>query len=80
MTSLDPPWDGAPVAPRAKEVEEVEAELERARDRLASSLRTLGEEVVRRGDWRAWVRTSPFLVLSGALVFGFVVGRSTTRR
>jgi hypothetical protein len=80
MTSLDPPWSGAPVAPRAKEVEEVEAELERARDRLASSLRTLGEEVVRRGDWRVWVRTNPFLVLSGALALGFLVGRSTTRR
>jgi hypothetical protein len=80
MTSLDLPWSGAPVAPGAKEVQRVEAELERARDRLASSLRTLSEEVVRRGDWRAWVRTNPFLVLSGALALGFLLGRSTTRR
>jgi hypothetical protein len=80
MTSLEPRWNGTTHSPRATEVAEVEAELERARGRLASSIRTLGDEVVRRGDWRPWVRANPVLVLSSALALGFLLGRSTTRR
>jgi hypothetical protein len=51
------------------------AEVEVARTRVAASIRTLGEEVARRGDWRAWVRARPTLALAGALALGFLWGR-----
>ena len=50
------------------------AEIDRARARVAASLSTLGEEVARRGDWRAWVRERPTLVIAGALALGFLLG------
>jgi hypothetical protein len=50
------------------------AEIERARARVAASLHTLGDEVSRRGDWRAWIRARPTLALTGALVLGFLWG------
>ena len=75
MASLDDPARlAAPVA-RSDELAEIEGELERARTRVAASMRTLGEEVTRRGDWRAWVRARPELVLVGALALGFIWGR-----
>jgi hypothetical protein len=75
MAALDDPAQlAAPVA-RTDELAEIEGELERARTRVAASMRTLGEEVTRRGDWRAWVRARPELVLAGALVLGFIWGR-----
>jgi hypothetical protein len=55
------------------------AEVEVARTRVAASLHTLGEEVARRGDWRAWVRARPTLVLGGALALGFLWGRRRGR-
>jgi hypothetical protein len=58
---------------------EIEAELDRARVRVATSLQTLGEEMNRRGDWREWVRTHPALFLAGAAVAGFFWGRSGGR-
>jgi hypothetical protein len=60
--------------PPAREVAAIEAELARARARVASSMRTLGEEVTRRGDWRAWVRARPELTLAAALALGFLWG------
>ncbi|HSZ82536.1 MAG TPA: hypothetical protein VLA14_09645 [Polyangia bacterium] len=60
--------------PAARELAEIEAELARARARVASSMRTLGEEVTRRGDWRAWVRARPELTLAAALALGFLWG------
>ncbi|HVU50336.1 MAG TPA: hypothetical protein VHL80_06600, partial [Polyangia bacterium] len=50
------------------------ADVERARARVAESLSTLGEEVARRGDWRAWVRARPGLFAVGALALGFLAG------
>jgi hypothetical protein len=58
---------------------DIEAELDRARIRVATSLQTLGEEVNRRGDWREWVRTHPTLFLAGAAALGFFWGRSGGR-
>jgi hypothetical protein len=52
----------------------IAADIDRARARVAASLNTLGEEVARRGDWRAWVRARPALVIVGALALGFVWG------
>ena len=60
-------------------VADIEAELARARVRVAASLQTLGEEMNRRGDWREWVRTHPALFLAGAAVAGFFWGRSGGR-
>lgn len=65
--------NGAARAPLA--LAEIEADLDRARARVAASLSTLGAEVARRGDWRAWVRARPTLVLAGALALGFLWGR-----
>jgi hypothetical protein len=62
--------DGAPSGTLA----DIAAEVEQARARVAASLNTLGEEVARRGDWRAWVRARPALVIAGALALGFVFG------
>lgn len=53
---------------------EIQAEIEAARARVAATMRTLGAEVARRGDWRVWVRTHPALVLGGALGLGYTVG------
>jgi hypothetical protein len=50
------------------------AEIDRARARVAASLNTLGDEVARRGDWRAWIRARPTLVITGAFVLGFLLG------
>jgi hypothetical protein len=50
------------------------ADVERARARVAESLSSLGEEVARRGDWRAWVRRRPGLFIGGALALGFLLG------
>jgi hypothetical protein len=60
-------------------LEEIEADLDRARVRVATSLQTLGEEMNRRGDWREWVRTHPALFLAGAAALGFFWGRSGGR-
>jgi hypothetical protein len=60
-------------------LEEIEAELDRARVRVATSLQTLGEEMNRRGDWREWVRTHPTLFLASAAALGFFWGRSGGR-
>ena len=66
--------------PAARELADIEADLARARARVASSMRTLGEEVARRGDWRAWVRARPELTLAAALTLGFLWGHRGGRR
>jgi hypothetical protein len=58
------------------QVAAIEADLERARDRVAASVRALGQEVARRSDWREWLREYPLAVLTGAAVLGFVMGRT----
>jgi hypothetical protein len=57
---------------------DIAADIARARARVAASLSTLGEEVARRGDWRAWVRERPTLVIAGALALGFFFGGGGT--
>jgi len=66
--------NGAPAA-RPDEVAEIEADLARARERVAASVRALGDEVARRGDWRGWVRERPAIAVGGALLLGFLWGR-----
>jgi hypothetical protein len=57
------------------DVETIEAELERARARVAASMRRLGDEVERRRDWRSWVRARPTLVLVCAFALGALIER-----
>lgn len=59
---------------RPPEVVELEAELEDARERVASSMNTLGDELARRTDWRAHVRAHPWLALGLALGGGYALG------
>ena len=56
------------------EVAEAEAEVERARQRVASSVSALREEVARQADWRGWLARHPLLCLGGALAVGYWLG------
>jgi hypothetical protein len=69
-----PALGGEPGAASSHSLADIAADVERARARVAASLTTLGEEVARRGDWRAWVRARPALVILGALALGFLMG------
>jgi hypothetical protein len=56
------------------ELAQAEADVERTRARVAQSVMALRNEVVRRADWREWVRRRPAPFLAGALVLGFLWG------
>lgn len=53
---------------------QAESNVERARERVESSLLALRDEVTRRTDWRRWVRRQPAAFLGGALALGFLLG------
>jgi hypothetical protein len=55
--------------------EVVRARIEQAREQIASSARTLRNEVAVRTDWREWFRRSPGLWLGGAFAVGFLIAR-----
>jgi hypothetical protein len=74
MSSTDA--EALPEEAAAAERAAIAAEIDRARARVSASLSTLGEEVVRRGSWRAWVRARPGLALTGALALGLLWGGS----
>jgi hypothetical protein len=61
-------------SPRSQTREELEAELARARERVAEVTRALGDDVARVGDWRGWVRDRPGISVAAALGLGFTVG------
>jgi hypothetical protein len=50
-------------------------DLERARERVVTSVQALRAEVVRAVDWREWVRRRPGTVLVAAFALGFLVGK-----
>jgi hypothetical protein len=50
------------------------SDVERARERVESSLLALRHEVARRTDWRSWVRRQPAGFLGGAIALGFWLG------
>ena len=56
------------------QVAEIEAEIEDARARVASSMSTLGYKLARTGDWRVQVREHPLIALGVALTGGYVLG------
>jgi hypothetical protein len=63
---------------RDPDVARVEAEIARTRARVASNMLALRREVVRRADWREWVRRRPIPFIAGAFVVGLLLGRRAT--
>ncbi|HEY4392487.1 MAG TPA: hypothetical protein VGP64_00415 [Polyangia bacterium] len=64
----------ARTTPGGDALAEAESNVERARERVESSLMALREEVARQTDWRRWVRRRPATFLGGALALGFLLG------
>lgn len=56
------------------EAEQVRAEIERAREQVASSVEALRGEIVSKVSWREWVRRNPQAALLGAFFLGFLYG------
>lgn len=56
------------------ELAQAEADVERARERVASSMSALRDEVARQADWRGWLSRHPLVCLGGALAVGFWLG------
>ena len=59
----------------SSELARVEADIARTRDQVTRSVSALREAVVRRTDWREWVRRRPGWFLGAALALGFFWGR-----
>jgi hypothetical protein len=51
-----------------------ESDVERARERVTSSMLALRDEVVRKTDWRGWVRRRPVPFFGAAVALGFWLG------
>jgi ElaB/YqjD/DUF883 family membrane-anchored ribosome-binding protein len=51
-----------------------EEQIERTREQVTMSVLALRNEVVRRTDWREWVRRQPATFVGAALVLGFLWG------
>ncbi len=51
-----------------------EEQIERTREQVTMSVLALRDEVVRRADWREWVRRRPGTFVGAALVLGFLWG------
>ena len=60
---------------RNAELARSEADLELARERVASSMLALREEITRRTDWHEWVGRNPVTLVSVAFAVGFVLGQ-----
>jgi len=65
-------------APRGLQLPEdlarAEADVERARARVASSVVALREGLARQTDWRRWLADHPLMALGGALAVGYWLG------
>jgi hypothetical protein len=57
-----------------RELAQAEADVERARERVASSISALHDGVSRQADWRGWLTRHPVISLGGALAIGFWLG------
>jgi hypothetical protein len=57
-----------------EELARAEADVERARERVASSVVALRQELFRQSDWRRWVAEHPLASLGGALAVGYWLG------
>lgn len=75
-THVKPPKDTPKEIPvRSPELARAEADIERTRERVATSVMALREEVARQANWREWVRRRPGTFLAGAFVVGFIWGQ-----
>ncbi len=66
----------APVAASptaARSPQQIRAEIQRAREQIASSMMALKEEVQARTDWRGYVRKNPVPFFAGAFALGFLL-------
>jgi hypothetical protein len=61
-------------------VREIEAHIDRTRDRLGSNLQELEDKVDAATDWREQFRSRPFAVLGVACVAGALVGAALQTR
>ena len=64
----------------AETVDQIEAEIDRSRRRLGSSLEELERRVDEAIDWRAQFRARPWQVLGVVCLAGVVLGAVTSRR
>jgi hypothetical protein len=58
----------------ADELAQADADVQRARERVASSVEALQDEVARQVDRRRWLSRHPLMFLSGAFAVGFWLG------
>ena len=58
-----------------RERADIQAEIERAREDIASSLLNLQREVKGRLEWRSWVRKKPAAAVAAAFAIGYLIGR-----
>ena len=61
-------------------VREIEAHIDRTRDRLGSNLQELEDKVDAATDWREQYRARPFVVLGVACLAGALVGAALRAR
>ena len=73
MRNHEPPVDD-PKLERSPELARAEADVERARERVAQSVMALRNEVVRRTDWRRWFGRHPGTFLAAAFGLGLLWG------
>jgi hypothetical protein len=59
---------------RGDALAQAESDVERARERVQSSVMALRDEVVRRTDWRRWIRQRPVPFFGVAIGLGFWLG------
>ncbi len=57
-----------------KDLVRAEADVARARERVASSVVALRDELVRQTDWRRWLADHPLVALGSALAVGYWLG------
>jgi len=60
---------------QSQRAEEVRAEIERTREKIAASAEALRHEVAVHTDWREWVRRKPIPWFAGAFAAGFFIAR-----
>ena len=56
------------------ELAQAEADLAQARERVATSLSALRDEVAHQADCRRWLSRHPFVSMGGALALGLWLG------
>jgi hypothetical protein len=68
------------MAETTRDPAEIRAGIERAREEIERSMAALREEVHQTVDWRRYVRRHPGVFFAGAVAFGALVARATSRR